>query len=507
MLEYMTATSGGCYFVVRGATDLDGAKRALRRAGLAISRIPHPDEPEDGLPNFVSAVTIGPDGPMFSIDVKDMFVGDRELAAQVLEVVRTQLDDALDACELGFPSGLPQAPPAKPLDPANVFIARFAGRDSPHVELVYLAAAIAGDEDPYHPTSISRVLAGTVEAVSRATLDDEERQALRPLAYRLASTRRDPEAERERRARLLDWWVRQETPAVLSLMGVSGDALAGLPSLAEPFELPRALDVLATAVESLCAPRDSFPKRCYRRGNNEWEVHGHLEFGLFDRYSVGLTRTETAGTRFYERIRGGIERYEEAGVSLTELAWRVVWHHAVVDALMLPWGRAYEEASALARRPPNRVFPDWSERWPPVIPAVAEAAAARMHGAPAAWDDHVLGPLRADEMWNAFRDSNAKAGNIDWVEAFEVSLGRHFDELVDERFYGNVARCGLLSLARTCHRLARYILVLAAREAAYVDGASDAQADDAADAAIREADAHSHARLRALVDALLSDPA
>jgi hypothetical protein len=95
---------GGAVFVLRGASDPDVATTAMRAAARALQQIPHPDEPDDALPNFVSAVTAEPDGPSFWIDVKDMLDQNDLLAQEVVDSLVTALDAAGADGQLGFTS-------------------------------------------------------------------------------------------------------------------------------------------------------------------------------------------------------------------------------------------------------------------------------------------------------------------------------------------------------------------------------------------------------------------
>ena len=159
---------GGAMFVLRAAPNADVATRAMRTAAGALQTIPHPDEPEDALPNFVSAVTAEPDGPSFWIDVKDMLDANEALAQQVVDVLVTALDAAGADGELGFAA-----------------------------------------------TQVMRAVDAL--SVSRPTGDADAR-------HEIAATLADAvHADEEKRSRVVDWWLREELPRALARAGVPHD--------------------------------------------------------------------------------------------------------------------------------------------------------------------------------------------------------------------------------------------------------------------------------------------
>src|SRR3954468_9122315 len=70
LVAYLTDRPSQAVFVLRGAGDDDTAMAALRRAADAVRAIPHPDEPDDPLPNWVDAL-LGDDGPTLHLDMQD----------------------------------------------------------------------------------------------------------------------------------------------------------------------------------------------------------------------------------------------------------------------------------------------------------------------------------------------------------------------------------------------------------------------------------------------------
>jgi hypothetical protein len=329
---------------------------------------------------------------------------------------------------------------------------------------------------------------------------DPERQELRQLAYRLANDG-DEETDRERRARLLDWFVREETPARLRPVGRAHE-LADLRSLATTFELKPVLEALTSTVVAIQDRLSEFPRgdSPRHRGEDEFEMHDNLSDAVV--HGVGEF-VRAAGTRVHELLRRRDE-LAQRGVALSDAAWSAIWKEATRDAWMRAWGTALADASSVARPINAPVFPDWSDIWPSGLgQAVAAAAAARYERDEPAWEAHVRPALRANETWTTLRQASATERHAKWMNAMEAAMAVRFDEVVDARFYGNVVRCGIASIARMCQRLADYVLVLETRQAAYERGESDEEADAAAKAVIADVQAATRLRVRAILEELL----
>jgi hypothetical protein len=89
----MEDQSGACRFLLRDTSDGDAAHAAMERAAEAVFNVPHPEEPDEPLPNYASAVTETADGPSFWIDCKDE-LDDPDTAAAVVTAIVGALDDA-----------------------------------------------------------------------------------------------------------------------------------------------------------------------------------------------------------------------------------------------------------------------------------------------------------------------------------------------------------------------------------------------------------------------------
>jgi hypothetical protein len=70
LLDYMAANAGACTFVLKDVPEED-ALEGMRSARRVVGSIPHPEEPEDPLPSFMSTVEWTGDGARFWIDIAD----------------------------------------------------------------------------------------------------------------------------------------------------------------------------------------------------------------------------------------------------------------------------------------------------------------------------------------------------------------------------------------------------------------------------------------------------
>jgi hypothetical protein len=70
LLAYITEHGDHCEITVEGIGGREAATEGLRAAAGRIAAIPHPDEPSDGLPNFVD-VEDRPETPVLVFDIKD----------------------------------------------------------------------------------------------------------------------------------------------------------------------------------------------------------------------------------------------------------------------------------------------------------------------------------------------------------------------------------------------------------------------------------------------------
>jgi hypothetical protein len=93
IFQRMEGQNGACRFVLRGSSDPEVARAAMSRGAQAVFDVPHPEEPDDPLPNFASSVTQTPDGPSFWIDCKDE-LDDPDVAADVVAAIVHALDKA-----------------------------------------------------------------------------------------------------------------------------------------------------------------------------------------------------------------------------------------------------------------------------------------------------------------------------------------------------------------------------------------------------------------------------
>ena len=96
LIAYLTDRPSQAVFVLSGAGDDDAAMVALRQAADAVRAIPHPDEPEDPLPNWVDAL-LGDDGPTLHLDLQDHAEqAPRVIAAIVAALEQSAVDGTLE---------------------------------------------------------------------------------------------------------------------------------------------------------------------------------------------------------------------------------------------------------------------------------------------------------------------------------------------------------------------------------------------------------------------------
>jgi hypothetical protein len=88
LLDYMAGSTGALHLVLRDTDDPDLALEAMRQAKAALFTIPHPEEPDDPLPSFASAVTAGAAGVTFWFDIADAEAYEGLLEQVLATVVR-----------------------------------------------------------------------------------------------------------------------------------------------------------------------------------------------------------------------------------------------------------------------------------------------------------------------------------------------------------------------------------------------------------------------------------
>ncbi|MEU8425546.1 hypothetical protein AB0C15_32195 [Micromonospora sp. NPDC048835] len=89
LIAYVTEHCSAVALALHDATDQAAGIAALRRAVRAISRIPHPDDPECPLPSWCS-VLVEDAVPVFRLDLKD----ESRYAEQVVRIILDELDAA-----------------------------------------------------------------------------------------------------------------------------------------------------------------------------------------------------------------------------------------------------------------------------------------------------------------------------------------------------------------------------------------------------------------------------
>ena len=116
---------------------------------------------------------------------------------------------------------------------------------------------VAGEPWSDHPQCCCPVIAAFLRAWNDGLPDDERDALLRPLIPRLVGTRATPDVERRRALLVIDWVVREYTPAWLRLAGLTAqaDALAGLPEVTDLEQVPAILDAVEAAQRDAAAAR------------------------------------------------------------------------------------------------------------------------------------------------------------------------------------------------------------------------------------------------------------
>jgi hypothetical protein len=93
LVAALAASSGNAQVELRDSSDPDVARRAMQAARAAVYTVPHPEEPDDPLPSYVSEVEDGPRGPRFSIDMADA-EGYEGLIERVVATMSAAIDSA-----------------------------------------------------------------------------------------------------------------------------------------------------------------------------------------------------------------------------------------------------------------------------------------------------------------------------------------------------------------------------------------------------------------------------
>lgn len=126
LLEYMASHSGSCTFVLSGVPEAE-AVEGMRSACRAVGSIPHPEEPEDPLPSYMSGIAASGDGARFTVDMADA-EGYDGLLERVLDAVLEGLAAAgVDGGLLTYPAVEPTptieevtSPAPPPLPPSPI---------------------------------------------------------------------------------------------------------------------------------------------------------------------------------------------------------------------------------------------------------------------------------------------------------------------------------------------------------------------------------------------------
>jgi hypothetical protein len=135
-----------------------------------------------------------------------------------------------------------------------------AGRHDPGsaMSVMEAVAYVAGEPWSDHPECASHVI-GVFLRTWNDTLDDIDRQMLKPYIPRLVGTAAPPAVERARAWMASDWLIRTFMPAWLRRAGLTGSAAAleGLPEITSTDLIEQALPIMARARQDARVARDA----------------------------------------------------------------------------------------------------------------------------------------------------------------------------------------------------------------------------------------------------------
>ncbi len=438
---------GGGVFVLRGASDEERAATAMRAAARAVASIPHPDEPDDPLPNFVSAITRSAEGPSFSIDVKDMLDDNAPLARQVVTAVVVALDVAGTDGELGFIDTLDVPfPEPEAIDASTVFITRF-GRGS----LESVVRALAGSDFD----TVSPVLGPLAFALGDRTVDDARRQALRPLARRLLNTA-NVAADRERQGRVVDWWVRDEVPHALAFAGVS-NTLGELPALHPDAQLRPTFGALADVVMVMRAQLIDQAGGSEKHGNPVVWGQGDRPAAIHLTSAVQLAVGESARHADHIFMNTFARHTKFVQSEIVRAMWTATWINAAEllrrrtgDAV----GRDLLGYSDHAFHVSRSVYNSLQHELPAVMCTAAEVALTDLAAGCAALVDVVAAGDRWVEAEQLYAQKPAPAS----FGGFKDAVLDRLRENLTPRTYGEVTRSALTAFGAYCYQGAELLV-------------------------------------------------
>lgn len=233
LFDYMAEHGGACRLQLIGADDPERALAGMQAAARAVGRLPHPDEPTEPLPNWISGVALDDDGPAFTIDVKDSF-RIRAIAERVVAGTLNALaDEGIDQGVLTWPADV----------------------EWPTSMQRSVSSRLGINPDGVCPVLL-RVGEGIAEHLAhRRPARAEERQRAIGEHVTGATVGR----EEERRRRILDWYVRAAVPQFVGRAGFEREAqeLRALSPLVESFDPLRACETLLATYLVLTGSTDS----------------------------------------------------------------------------------------------------------------------------------------------------------------------------------------------------------------------------------------------------------
>ncbi len=216
---------------------------------------------------------------------------------------------------------------------------------------------VAGEPWSDHPQCCCPVIAAFLRAWNDGLPDDERDALLRPLIPRLVGTRATPDVERRRALLVIDWVVREYTPAWLRLAGLTAqaDALAGLPEITDLEQVP----AIRGAIEA--AQRDAAAARAAARAAA---------------CAACAAAGDAAGDAAWVAARAAAcAACAAAGDAAGDAAWVAAWD-AACAAAWGAWGAAYAAAAAACAAAWGAVDAARAAAWGAACAAVDAASAA-----------------------------------------------------------------------------------------------------------------------------------
>ncbi len=215
-------------------------------------------------------------------------------------------------------------------------------------------AFIAGEPWTDHPKCASRVIGAFMRSWNDS-LDDDQRQMLKPYVLRLAGTAGTPDQEDRRAFMAADWAVRTYTPVFLRLAGLTddADALERLPAIVDITTAKSAMDTISGARKRAAAVGDAVRDAV---GAAAWDAVGAAAWdaaGAAVGDAVGAAAGAAAGDAVRDAVGDAVR--DAVGAAAWDAAWDAAWAAAWAAArdVLAPAGARDVLAPAVAALQPS----------------------------------------------------------------------------------------------------------------------------------------------------------